>query len=39
LEPAKSRQGVLRPFELLIETRSLEAQALPAQIVCRRFQE
>ena len=39
LELAKSRQGELRPAELLIETRSLEAQALPAQIVCRRFQE
>jgi len=39
LERAKSRQGVPRPFELLIETRSLQAQALPAQIVCRRLQE
>lgn len=39
LEQAKSREGVLKPFELLIETRSLGAQALPAQIVCRRLLE
>jgi hypothetical protein len=39
LERARSREGVLKPFELLIETKSLGAQALPAQIVCRRLQE
>jgi hypothetical protein len=39
LEQAKSRDSALRPFELLIATRSLGAQALPAKIVCLRLQE
>ena len=39
LEQTKAHDGVLRSFELLIATRSLGAQALPAQIVCRRLLE
>ncbi len=31
--------GVLKPFELLIRTRSLGAQALPSQVVARRLNE
>jgi hypothetical protein len=34
-----SSKGLVKPFELLIRTRSLGAQALPAQIVARRFSE
>jgi hypothetical protein len=36
LEQAKSPAGTLKPFELLIETGSLGAQALPARIVAFR---
>lgn len=34
-----SAGGLLRPFELLIRTRSLGAQALPSKIVAQRFYE
>jgi hypothetical protein len=34
-----SSGGLLKPFELLIRTRSLGAQALPSQIVARRLSE
>jgi hypothetical protein len=39
LEQSRSSGDTLRPFELLIETGSLGAQALPAQIIGHRYRE
>jgi hypothetical protein len=33
----KLHDGSLKPFELLIETKTVDAQALPAQVICRRL--
>jgi hypothetical protein len=39
IEQTMSPDGILKPFELLIRTRSLGAQALPSQVVARRLNE
>jgi hypothetical protein len=39
IRQSTSPAGLLKPFELLIRTRSLGAQALPSQIVARRLYE
>lgn len=39
IEQSMSSDGRLRPFEFLIRTRSLGAQALPSQVVAQRLNE
>ena len=39
LRKSRSASGLLKPFELLIRTRSLGAEALPSEVVAGRFSE